>query len=60
MHNILLTFARAYHRRFALARARKPAEMGYLAFVVDIYGKGIRPNTPAEAAAHAGIYKKDR
>jgi len=41
-------------------RARKLAEMGYLAFALDMYGKGIRPKTPKEAAAQAGIYKKDR
>ena len=34
--------------------------MGYLAFAIDVYGKGIRPQTPPEAAAQAGIYKKDR
>ncbi len=45
---------------YAKSRARKLAEMGYLAFAVDIYGKGIRPKTPREAAAQAGIYKKDR
>ena len=42
------------------ARARKLAEMGYVAFAIDMYGKGIRPKTPGEAAAQVGIYKKDR
>ena len=41
-------------------RARKLAEMGYVAFAADIYGKGVRPKTPQEAAAQAGNYKKDR
>jgi dienelactone hydrolase len=27
-------------------RARMLGELGYNAFVVDVYGKGIRPNTP--------------
>ena len=45
---------------YAKARARKLAEMGYVAFAADIYGKGIRPKTPQEAAAQAGIYKNDR
>ena len=45
---------------FVKMRARKLAELGYVAFAADIYGKGVRPQTPAEAAAQAGIYKKDR
>jgi dienelactone hydrolase len=45
---------------YVRARARTLAEMGYLAFAADIYGNGIRPNTPQEAAAQAGIYKNDR
>ena len=45
---------------FAKSRAGKLAEMGYVAFAIDMYGKGIRPKTPQEAAAQAGIYKKDR
>jgi dienelactone hydrolase len=45
---------------YAKSRARKLAEMGYIAFAADIYGKGIRPKTPQEAAAQSGIYKKDR
>lgn len=45
---------------YAKVRARKLAEMGYVAFAIDIYGKGIRPKTPQEAAAQSGIYKKDR
>ena len=45
---------------YAKARARKLAALGYLAFAADIYGKGVRPKTPQEAAAQAGIYKNDR
>jgi dienelactone hydrolase len=41
-------------------RTKKLAEMGYVALAIDIYGKGIRPQTPQEAAAQAGIYKNDR
>lgn len=40
--------------------ARKLAKMGYVAFVADIYGKGIRPNTPQTAGAQMGMYMKDR
>jgi dienelactone hydrolase len=40
-------------------RAKEIAELGYVAFCVDIYGKGIRPKTPAEAGQQAAIYRKD-
>ncbi|TNF46281.1 dienelactone hydrolase family protein [bacterium] len=39
---------------------RKLAEKGYVAFAADIYGKGVRPRDIQEAAAQAGIYRKDR
>jgi len=41
-------------------RAEMLAELGYVAFAADIYGKGVRPATPAEAGKTAGIYKNDR
>jgi len=41
-------------------RAEMLAKLGYVAFAADIYGKGIRPVTPAEAAKTAGVYKNDR
>lgn len=41
-------------------RARQLAELGYVAFVADIYGKGVRPATPQLAGAEAGKYKNDR
>ncbi len=41
-------------------RVDELAKLGYLAFGADIYGKGIRPATPAEAGKVAGIYKSDR
>ena len=41
-------------------RAEMLAQLGYIAFAVDIYGKGIRPADPAEAGAEAGKYKRDR
>jgi dienelactone hydrolase len=40
--------------------AEKLAKMGYVAFVADIYGKGIRPDTRQAAGAEAGKYMKDR
>lgn len=41
-------------------RAEQLAELGYVAFAADIYGKGVRPKTPAEAAKTAEIYKSNR
>lgn len=41
-------------------RAEMLAKMGYVALAADIYGKGVRPAGPAEAAKTAGIYKDDR
>ena len=38
-------------------RAEQLAEMGYVAFVADIYGKGVRPKDNKEAGAEAGKYK---
>jgi dienelactone hydrolase len=40
-------------------RARMLAELGYQAFALDVYGKGIRPQPP-EAGKYAGKYKNDR
>jgi dienelactone hydrolase len=41
-------------------RAEMLAKLGYVAFAADIYGKGVRPATQADAAKTAGIYKNDR
>lgn len=41
-------------------RSEQLAKLGYVAFAVDMYGKGIRPTNPKEAAAQANIYKSDR
>src|SRR6266545_2897527 len=45
---------------YAKSRARQLAELGFVAFCADIYGKGVRPNDPQECAAEAGKYKGDR
>jgi dienelactone hydrolase len=39
--------------------ALRLAEMGYVAFCADIYGKGVRPETSQAAGAEAGKYRKD-
>ncbi len=41
-------------------RCRQLAELGYVAFALDIYGKGVRPANPQVAGQTAGIYKTDR
>ncbi len=41
-------------------RAEQLAQLGYVAFAIDMYGKGIRPKNDREAAAQAKIYRSDR
>jgi dienelactone hydrolase len=41
-------------------RAEMLAELGYVAFCADIYGKGVRPTEVKDASALAGKYKEDR
>ena len=44
----------------AKKRADMLAQLGYVAFAADIYGKGVRPKSFDEAGAQAGKYKGDR
>lgn len=37
-------------------RVKMLADLGYAAFAVDIYGKGVRPKTTQECSAEAGKY----
>lgn len=41
-------------------RARQLAELGYVVFAADMYGKGIRPKDRAEASQQAGKFYGDR
>lgn len=41
-------------------RADMLAKLGYNAFALDIYGKGVRPKDSQEAGGLAGKYKRDR
>ncbi len=41
-------------------RAEMLAQLGYVAFCADIYGKGIRPKDTKEAGVEATKYKSDR
>jgi dienelactone hydrolase len=45
---------------YEMKRAEMLARLGYVAFCADIYGKGIRPGNPQDAAALSGKYKADR
>lgn len=40
-------------------RADMLADLGYVAFAVDVYGQGIRPQNKKEAAAESSKYKGD-
>lgn len=40
-------------------RADMLAELGYVAFALDIYGKGVRPQNREEAGAQAGKFRGD-
>ena len=44
---------------YAKSRATQLAELGYVAFAADIYGKGVRPTDPKECGVQAGTYKND-
>ena len=41
-------------------RAKQLAKLGFVAFALDIYGKGVRPTTVPDAGKQATIYKTDR
>ena len=44
----------------AQMRARQMAELGYVGFAADVYGKDSRPKNQDEAGQFAGKYKNDR
>jgi dienelactone hydrolase len=48
------------HNPYVRKRAEQLARMGFVAFALDMYGKGIHASNPQEAAALAGKYKNDR
>lgn len=45
---------------YARKRADELARMGYVAFALDMYGKGVRTSDPEEAGKLAGRFKMDR
>ncbi|HEX4611537.1 MAG TPA: dienelactone hydrolase family protein [Urbifossiella sp.] len=44
----------------AKAKATQLAKLGYVAFAIDLYGKGITPKDAADAAVRLGLPGKDR
>lgn len=47
-------------QEYTRERTRQLAELGYIAFAADVYGKDIRPKNPKECGVQAGIYRSDR
>jgi dienelactone hydrolase len=47
-------------KEYEKMRARMVAELGYVAFAVDVYGKGVRPRTVDEAREQAGKFRANR
>jgi len=45
---------------YARMRTEQLAKLGYIAFAIDIYGKGVRAKDPAEAGSLSGIYRGNR
>jgi len=48
------------HGDYVRQRADQLARLGYVAFALDIYGKGVAAKDHAEAAKMAGVFKGDR
>src|SRR5262245_8374757 len=48
------------HNSFARGRAEQLAKLGYCAFALDMYGKGVLAKDQQEAAAKASVFKQDR
>jgi dienelactone hydrolase len=45
---------------YAMKRAEMLAEMGYVAFALDMYGKGVRGTSPQDGPKLSAPYKQDR
>ena len=48
------------HTDFEVEKAVELAKLGYVGFAVDMYGKGIRPQTPDEARTAMNVLNADR
>lgn len=57
---VLINHAWGGRDEFVADKANKLAEMGYLAFALDMYGKGVRGTGPDENARLMAPFMKDR
>ena len=57
---VLVTHEWRGHNDYARRRAEQLAGLGYVAFALDLYGKGVMAKDHVEAAQRAGAFKKDR
>lgn len=57
---ILVAHTRRGIGDFIRERTRTLAELGYVAFAADVFGKGIRPVADADASRESGKLKSDR
>src|SRR5262249_7260168 len=48
------------HNPYVRKRAEQLAGLGYVAFALDMYGKGVHAKDAQEAAKMAAVYKDDR
>lgn len=48
------------HNEYARRRAEQLAQLGYAAFALDMYGKGVRAKDAKEASQMAGRFKNNR
>jgi dienelactone hydrolase len=48
------------HNEYARKRAEQLAQLGYVAFALDMYGKGVRAKDATDAAAKANVFKENR
>jgi dienelactone hydrolase len=48
------------HNPYARKRAEQLAQLGYVAFALDMYGKGVHAKDAQDAAAKASVFKDNR
>jgi dienelactone hydrolase len=48
------------HNAYARKRAEQLAQLGYVAFALDMYGKGLQAKDARDAAAKASVFKENR
>lgn len=48
------------HTDYVRSRAKQIAKLGYVAFALDMYGKGVKTDDPKKAGELAGQFYKDR